>query len=157
MATAALAKPPLPGTCCCTPNGPFILRDVLHVPGAAEQLLSVRQATRRGLSFKFMADACKIWQDDQVLATAPCHGDSVYTLTGRAEQAHVARVSKESPQLWHQRFGHLGYDNLARLQTKDMLTGGIYKGSKSSKFALEAALNRYGVEEHIPGIYLGYS
>ena len=78
-----------------TPNGPFILRDVLHVPGAAEQLLSVRQATRRGLSFKFMADACEIWQGDQVLATAPCHGDSVYTLTGRAEQAHVARVSKE--------------------------------------------------------------
>ena len=106
-----------------TPNGPFILRDVLHVPGAAEQLLSVRQATRRGLSFKFMADACEIWQGDQVLATAPCHGDSVYTLTGRAEQAHVARVSKESPQLWHQRFGHLGYDNLARLQTKDMVTG----------------------------------
>ena len=106
-----------------TPNGPFILRDVLHVPGAAEQLLSVRQATRRGLIFKFMADACEIWQGDRVLATAPCHGDSVYTLTGRAEQAHVARVSKESPQLWHQRFGHLGYDNLARLQTKDMVTG----------------------------------
>ena len=38
-----------------------------------------------------------------------------------------------------------------------MLTGGIYKGSKSGKFALEAALNRSGVEEHIPGIYLGYS
>ena len=38
-----------------------------------------------------------------------------------------------------------------------LLTGGIYKGSKSSKFALEAALNRSGVEEHIPGIYLGYS
>ena len=39
----------------------------------------------------------------------------------------------------------------------NLFTGGIYKGSKSSKFALEAVLNRSGVEEHIPGIYLGYS
>ena len=127
----------------------------------------------------------------------------------------MARVSKESPQLWHPRFGHLGYDNLARLQTKDMVTGiattandfkaagagppcepcalgkaqrapfkasgdsaassklellhtdvcgplpvdGRYlqRQQECSKFALEAALNRSGVEEHIPGIYLGYS
>ena len=45
----------------------------------------------------------------------------------------------------------------AGCQVHEVLTGGIYKGSKSSKFAVEAALNGSGVEEHIPGIYLGYS
>eukprot|EP00961_Rhodomonas_salina_P113047 1520957-Rhodomonas_salina.1 len=29
----------------------------------------------------------------------------------------------ETPELWHRRFAHLGYDNLAMLQSKDMVTG----------------------------------
>jgi transposase InsO family protein len=37
--------------------------------------------------------------------------------------ALLARTPKESPQLWHQRFGHLGYDNLAKLQSQHMVTG----------------------------------
>ena len=56
-------------------------------------------------------------------------------------------LRQESNAMWRNQQADMGA----------MLTGGIYKGSKSSKFALEAALNRYGVEEHIPGIYLGYS
>jgi hypothetical protein len=53
--------------------------------------------------------------------------------------------------------GPRGVSNRTRVSAARLLTGCIYKGSKSSKFALEAVLNRSGVEEHIPGIYLGYS
>ena len=32
-------------------------------------------------------------------------------------------ASKETPDLRHQHFGHVGYDNLAKLQDKDMVDG----------------------------------
>ena len=44
----------------------FMLKDVLHVPGASEHLLSVRTATKNGVEFKFGSDACHIMQGGRV-------------------------------------------------------------------------------------------
>lgn len=110
-----------------TSDNTFHLTDVLYIPEATENLISVRHATRRGLDFKFCRDRCEIGGNGQTLAVAPCAGDAIYYLTGwstttaAAQTALTARSTKESPQLWHKRFGHLGYDNLARLPS--MVTG----------------------------------
>ena len=110
-----------------TTDGAFLLKDVLYVPAATEHLLSVRAATQRGLAFNFTQDRCDIMRGKQVLATAPCRGDAIYYLAGRPatapQQAYAARTSEETPQLWHNRFGHLGYTNLESLRSKDMVTG----------------------------------
>ena len=55
------------------------------------------------------------------LATASCAGIFVYCLSGECfrplhETALVACFPKETPELWHKRFGHLGYDNLSHLK-----------------------------------------
>lgn len=102
-----------------TEDALFCLTDVLFIPEATENLLSVRYSTQHGLEFKFCKDRCVIDRDGHTVASAPCLGDEVYYLTGRSPQAKAltAHQIKESPQLWHQRFGHLGYDNLARLTT----------------------------------------
>jgi len=97
----------------------FHLTDVLLIPEAIENLISVRHATKRGLDFKFCADRCEISQRGRTLATAPSAGDAIYYLTGWTERppGELALVSrpKETAQLWHERYGHLGYNNLARL------------------------------------------
>jgi hypothetical protein len=104
-----------------THDATFHISDVLCIPEATENLISVRGATSRGLDFKFSAHHCEISRGGQTIANAPSMGDSIYYLDGWSKTADtqkrsalVAR-SKETPRLWHERFGHLGYDNLARL------------------------------------------
>ena len=99
----------------------FHLSDVLCVPEASENLISVRNATRNGVDFKFCADCCEISTGGQIVANAPSAEHSIYYLDGWSKiepvkgTSALTACSKETPQLWHERFGHLGYDNLARL------------------------------------------
>ena len=103
----------------------FCLTEVLYIPEAMENLISVRHATTHGLEFKFGSNGCEIGRSGRTVAIAPCTGDAIYYLSGMSvptsSSAMVARQTKESPRLWHERFGHLGYDNLARLP--GMVTG----------------------------------
>ncbi|GAB4815364.1 hypothetical protein N2152v2_002410 [Parachlorella kessleri] len=105
-----------------TADNEFLLTDVLYIPEASENLISVRHATRYGLDFKFCHDRCAIGRDGRTVAIAPCAGDAIYYLSGwsqvqqeAAQTALAAKAAKETPELWHKRFGHLGYENLARL------------------------------------------
>lgn len=109
-----------------TSEATFWLTDVLLIPEASENLISVRHATKRGLDFRFNSDRCEIGRDGRKLATASCQGDAIYYLTGWSEHTasgDTALISRSSasPHLWHERFGHLGYENLARLPS--MVTG----------------------------------
>ena len=110
-----------------TADAAFHLQDVLLIPEATENLISVRHATKRGVEFLFRKDRCEIASNGHTLATAPCKGDAIYYLSGWSERLAGERMpalvsrTKESPQLWHERFGHLGYDNLAR--AVGMVTG----------------------------------
>lgn len=121
-----------------TPHATFHLSDVLCIPEATENLISVRHATNRGVDFKFGVGGCQISRNEQILATAPSMGESVYYLAGNCKTATaesnptcVAR-SKETPRLWHERFGHLGYDNLARLTS---MVNGMHISSDEFKAA----------------------
>ena len=113
-----------------SPGSLIKLTDVLYIPGAADNLLSVSQATKRGFSFSFNDTDCQISKDNQMIATG--HADttsSIYHLASRCLEpgsaahamttAYAARA--DTPQLWHRRLGHLGYDNLAKLT--NMSTG----------------------------------
>ena len=106
----------------------ILLTGVLHIPEAAEYLISVRAATHHGIDFKFTTDRCEFWHRDFLVATAPCSGDAIYYINTesvhrQATHAALAARPTESPNLWHQRYGHLSYSNLARLKSLDMVTG----------------------------------
>ena len=49
------------------------------------------------------------------------------------QNASAALIAKESPELWHRRFGHLGYDNLARLAAGSMAQGMITTAAELSR------------------------
>ena len=103
------------------------LTDVLHVPTAADNLMSVAHASKGGATFTFDADTCRIAMGSETLAVVPAAEHNVYYLSGtpltdtpsRVTLAHAAAAT--DPNLWHRRLGHLGADNLAKLTT--MSTG----------------------------------
>ena len=112
-----------------TPATAFLLKDVLHVPGASENLLSVHSATKKGVEFKFGPTKCDMVLNGELVAHAPCTDDIIYYLSGKCERsktvapALASAATQETPQLWHERFGHLSYENLARLRARNMVTG----------------------------------
>ena len=96
------------------------LTDVLYVPAAAANLLSIPKSVNNGIDFRFRPDNCEVWKDSLLVANA-VHRHGVYSL--QLVRSQQAMQATDSPQLWHRRFGHLGYDNLAKLQQRSMVSG----------------------------------
>jgi hypothetical protein len=100
----------------------IILEDVLYVPTAAANLFSIPHAAIKGAQFIFNMDSCFIKFGDHILAEAKRH-NGLYCINGTTQESALLTATKESPELWHRRFGHLGYDNLAKLRDKGMVSG----------------------------------
>lgn len=101
------------------------LRDVLFVPGAKANLLSVQTATSHGVRFNFSPDRCDISVGSKIIAEAN-YTNGAYQLRCTREppsQTYALSAGAETPQLWHRRFGHLGFGSLAKLVTGNMVTG----------------------------------
>jgi hypothetical protein len=104
---------------------PITLSNVLYVPGATVNLFSVEQATFNGATIKFENGRCKLTKSDKLALNVECCG-GVYKFKTQYPSVNLHALiakTKETPELWHRRFGHLGYDNLAKLVKADMVTG----------------------------------
>ena len=103
------------------------LTDVLHVPEATMNLFSIRSAVKRGVEFVFskdkFGDYCTMSEDGRLLNRSDARGAGLFGMIGHCAHVHVALSAVESPELWHRRYGHLGYDNLAKLAAGELVTG----------------------------------
>ena len=108
-----------------------LLKNVLWVPGAAHNLLSVQQATSQGRAQAcFSGQQCMLSAQGRPIIVAQEHG-GLYTMRVQPvqhEQAHVSGTAgvtqlQEKAELWHRRFCHLGADNMARLVQLGMVEG----------------------------------
>lgn len=100
-------------------NRKVVLQDVWYDPTAQHNLLSVKRATDAGAHFIFEDSSCYLYMGDELLAVGVAQ-NGVYVLGSKAANPALAVINKrtkETPELWHRRLGHLGYDNLARLTT----------------------------------------
>ncbi|MCO5598046.1 hypothetical protein L7F22_052136 [Adiantum nelumboides] len=104
------------------------LPDVLYVPGIKKNLLSVSSLAKNGLQV--------IFEDDRYIVRDRENGYSLIT-TGTLEnglfvldryekqiQACIAETKTQAMQdaeLWHARFGHVGYGSLMTLQRHNMV------------------------------------
>ena len=96
------------------------LRGVLHVPGVSYNLISIPQVTGAGAKVVFDAGYCNVFaQGKRLISVTAMKGVWRVPLLGGASA--MAAVAKETPELWHRRYGHLGYQNLARLQREGMV------------------------------------
>lgn len=101
---------------------------VMYVPNGVANLLSLMQVVKKG-DVIMQGDTCKIIVDDKMAAVAKKqNGLYVFKTTRVAETPEEIAVSlmaksSESADLWHRRFGHLGYENLATMVRKEMVEG----------------------------------
>ena len=99
----------------------ILLRDVLHVPEASANLFSIRTATEAGAQVILQGDSCYIHKDNKLWLEGSKRGDLFVINQDRVIEQAMTASSKQSAELWHTRFGHLGYDNLLKL--KGMVDG----------------------------------
>lgn len=96
------------------------LEKVVYVPGAAADLLSIPKQVKQRIEFQFTKDKCYILKFSCILAESN-NCNKVFTL--HSNIIYTFFSFKMIPQLWHRRFGHLGYGNVSRLQKQRMVDG----------------------------------
>ena len=109
----------------------IVLKNVLFVPTAWCNLLSVKLATKAGCHAVLHDDCARLYMGDKCILEAPADPDGLWrvamaspgvpspTLTAHA----LVVASTPDPELWHRRLGHLGYESLAKLVASEMVTG----------------------------------
>jgi gag-polypeptide of LTR copia-type/Integrase core domain/GAG-pre-integrase domain/Domain of unknown function (DUF4219) len=101
------------------------LKSALHVPASKVNLLSISKIQDTGAHVEFSKGTCKAYKNNKLLFEAECR-NGLYIITDISKPSkQLALVSKptETAQLWHQRFGHLGYMSLAQLVRSQMVSG----------------------------------
>lgn len=108
------------------------MEDVLYIPDLALNLLSLRRLESSGKKVTFYNGCVTVEVDGEVVATGRQSG-RLYCMNFECEQKKTFQASEASAmisgkvprklELWHQRYGHLGSDNLAKLLSKNMVDG----------------------------------
>ena len=125
------------------PNG-IKIHNVLHVPELAVNLLSISAFLSDGMDVLFRSNGKKVvfTYNSRTILTASQLGnlfvlDSVTAdVQGVRVQAYVAG-QPQSAQLWHKRFGHLGYASLANMQRLGLIPGCTITPAQFMQAAME--------------------
>jgi hypothetical protein len=112
---------------------------ILYVPGIGKNLLSIGKFADEGLYSIFGSKTCWILNIDNPLAILLTgtieKSNSLYRLNssvaGRALPLSVPRLTanlvttkqRQKVDLWHKRVGHLNFQSLYNLSTRNMVTG----------------------------------
>lgn len=114
----------------------LLLTDVLYVPGASANLVSVNKAVQKGAAVEFNNNCCRVTVQGRMVVEAACR-DGLYHIPLHSQHNSMLAASvQETAELWHRRYGHLGYSNLAKMQRLDMV-----KGISVTESAFKAAGN----------------
>eukprot|EP00794_Sanderia_malayensis_P011553 gene11553-biopygen9222 len=105
------------------------LKSVLYVPKIRNKLLSLPSLTEKGVEVQFKGQSCKLVINYKVYNIGHKHG-KLYKLNLEPENTccYASTKATDDLSLWHNRFGHLGYDNLKMLSDKSMVDGMEHKG-----------------------------
>jgi hypothetical protein len=60
--------------------------------------------------------------DSKIILTGAKH-QGLFILDAKAEKTFFSVVASENAKVWHQRFGHLGYNNLVRIVESRLVSG----------------------------------
>ena len=109
-------------------NVNILLKDVLYVPKLQNKLFSLPSIIDKGAVVQFKGQHCEILIDEKKFDIGHKHG-KLYKLNAVIDHDQEfccfgnTSNSNKPIQLWHQRFGHLGYQNLNLLNDKSMVDG----------------------------------
>ncbi|MCO5578113.1 hypothetical protein L7F22_031951 [Adiantum nelumboides] len=104
------------------------LPDVLYVPGIKKNLLSVSSLAKNGLRVIFEDDRCIVRdrENGYSLITTGTLENGLFVLDRYEKKIRVCIAetktqAMQDAELWHARFGHVGYGSLMTLQSHNMV------------------------------------
>ncbi|KAM1157603.1 hypothetical protein ACFX2B_027948 [Malus domestica] len=110
-----------------TDKGKRYIREVMLVPGLAENLLSVGQMTEHGYFLMFGDYKVDIFYDrtlTNLVVSVKQKGNKCFPLVFKSNDHLVLKTNvHQCSTMWHKRFGHLNYRSLKQLQEYDMVLG----------------------------------
>ncbi|CAB0020555.1 unnamed protein product [Nesidiocoris tenuis] len=95
------------------------VHNVLHIPEAAANLLSISKTIQRGNSVVFNKDGVKIRDNSNRLIVTASLENGIYrldTVNVPRTSSALALLSASDFDLWHRRTGHLNYNGIERLK-----------------------------------------
>jgi transposase InsO family protein len=102
-----------------------VITDVYYLPGLSNNLLSIGQLQRKGLTIVFRNNLCQLFHDEKgLILTTEMTANRMYIVTASVIIPKCLQVSKiEEAKLWHQRYAHLSIKGLKVLNKKQMVKG----------------------------------
>eukprot|EP00111_Clytia_hemisphaerica_P023199 TCONS_00068237-protein len=101
----------------------IVLKDVLFVPKIQNKLFSLPAVTEKGYIVDFQGDSCGISIEGKRYSVGKKHGKLFKLNTINSDHTCYIGNAMDEIDLWHQRYDHLGYDNLKLLNKKEMVNG----------------------------------
>ncbi|UYV63271.1 hypothetical protein LAZ67_2003604 [Cordylochernes scorpioides] len=131
---------------------PFLLKleNVLFVPGLKGNLISVSTCTEKSFFVKFMRGKAEIVNPLRKICIEAYKRNGLYILrqTKYAKTQFTRMcIDKNSSEIWHNRFGHLNFDDLRKLQ-RENLVNGLPKGEFKSITSCETCIR--GKQTRLP-------
>ena len=101
------------------------LMNVLHVPTITKNLVSVGQIVDQGMQVRYTHLGCFIEEEGQIIAQGRQEGRMFILDTNDIGPAMFAKGQKVESDidLWHTRIGHINYQRLQDLQSKQVVFG----------------------------------
>ncbi|KAF2345651.1 Integrase catalytic core [Trinorchestia longiramus] len=100
-----------------------VVKNVLFVPELACNLISVAQNAESGKETHFNKSTCEIVDENNELIVARHKVGRLYRLDCSYHVAAKYSSVSSDDLLWHKRFCHLGFDNLKKLKSLDLVRG----------------------------------
>ena len=98
------------------------LENVRYVPGVGVNLFSVNRATAAGAETSFIGDTCRVKVNgDTKLMARMIQG--LWVIEEKGTDYSFLAKHLESAEIWHRRFCHAGYENLAKLAEGNLVKG----------------------------------
>jgi hypothetical protein len=107
---------------CVTPDGEQVLKEVYYIPGAAVNLFLVRRATKKGAEVYLSKERCFVKYEGEVVMQAK-GGKGLWLVEEAKRDYSFLTKEKETEELWHRCFGHVGLENLAKLAEGKLAVG----------------------------------
>ncbi|KAM1976000.1 hypothetical protein ACFX15_040705 [Malus domestica] len=111
-----------------TNKGKKYIREVMHLPGLKENLLSVGQMDERGYYLLFGGNMCSVFDGpslETLVIKVRKKENRCYPLSllKNTQFALNASIGPDSTWIWHKRLGHLNLRNLKQLREHEMVHG----------------------------------
>lgn len=100
------------------------LQNVMWVPEFRTNIMSVHSITKNGYSVTFNEDAAVIKRrDGTVVLTAPKQNDLYVAKPSSEQQSLFTGTKDDRLTRWHQRLGHLNFNDVRKMHDKGMIDG----------------------------------